>query len=242
MLRRTALAVVAFVVANVLADMALAQSCPTPLADARRLVLVTAGSMQTSDARVQLFERISPHGAWKAVGTAGRARIGRSGMGWSRPFRHLGRGEPVKIEGDKRAPAGIYRLSRSFGFGASSLRDYLRIEDDTVCVDDPVSPAYNTVVSRAAIGNKVRGENMRRVPEYRRGILVDYPTDAAARAGSCIFIHVWKTPARGTAGCVALPEEGVTAVQEFAEPGAVLAILPRSALIGLAGCLPQVGN
>jgi L,D-peptidoglycan transpeptidase YkuD (ErfK/YbiS/YcfS/YnhG family) len=67
---------------------------------------------------------------------------------------------------------------------------------------------------------------------------VDYPTDARARAGSCIFIHVWRSPTTGTAGCVAIPEARVVALQEFAAGGAALAILPRRALDRLPGCLP----
>ena len=43
----------------------------------------------------------------------------------------------------------------------------------------------------------------------------------------------------GTAGCVAMPEPRVEALQDFSEGGAVLAILPRGALDRLAGCLPR---
>ena len=60
-----------------------------------------------------------------------------------------------------------------------------------------------------------------------------------AQAGSCIFIHVWRSPTTGTAGCVAMPEPRVEALQDFAAGGAVLAILPRGALDRLAGCLPK---
>ena len=62
--------------------------------------------------------------------------------------------------------------------------------------------------------------------------------DRAARAGSCIFIHVRRPDAKGTAGCVALPEPQVEALQDFAEGGAVLAVLPRQALDRFKGCLP----
>jgi L,D-peptidoglycan transpeptidase YkuD (ErfK/YbiS/YcfS/YnhG family) len=76
------------------------------------------------------------------------------------------------------------------------------------------------------------------LPMYRRGLLVDYPTDARRKAGSCIFIHVWRSPTTGTAGCVAVPEPRVEALQAFSRGGAVLAILPREALGRLKGCLP----
>jgi L,D-peptidoglycan transpeptidase YkuD (ErfK/YbiS/YcfS/YnhG family) len=161
-------------------------------------------------------------------------------MAWSRFFKQLARaGEPIKVDGDHRAPAGVFAIGRSFGTLASSRPDYLHVNADTICVDDPSSKAYNTIASRARLGAKVHAENMSRVSLYRRGLLVDYPTDARNKAGSCIFIHVWRSPASGTGGCVAVPEPRVEALQDFAADGAVLAILPSGALDGLAGCVSE---
>ena len=218
-----------------------AQSCPAPLADAKRLVLVTAPSMNDMAATMRLYERASANAAWRALGATEPVTIGRAGMGWSQVFTRLARrDEPLKVEGDKRAPAGLFPIGRSFGILASSRPDYLHVTSDTICVNDVSSPAYNTIASRARVGPAVRAENMSRIlPMYRRGLLVDYPTDARKQAGSCIFIHVWRSPTTGTAGCVAMPEPRVEALQDFAAGGAVLAILPRGALERLAGCLPR---
>jgi L,D-peptidoglycan transpeptidase YkuD (ErfK/YbiS/YcfS/YnhG family) len=217
-------------------------ACPAQLEDARRLVLVTAGGMATSAATMRLFRRASPEAPWRPVGEAVPARIGRTGMAWALAFRALRQGdEPIKAEGDKRSPAGVYRIGRSFGFSGSARRDHLRVTPQTVCVDDPRSPAYNTIVSRRQVGPRVHVERMRANSNYRQGLVVDYPTDAARRAGSCIFIHVWRAPGRATNGCVALPEARVKALQAFAAEGTALAILPRHALPRLpAGCLPAV--
>jgi L,D-peptidoglycan transpeptidase YkuD (ErfK/YbiS/YcfS/YnhG family) len=216
-----------------------AQSCPAPLRDARRLVLVLAPTLSSSIARVQRFERASPDKPWRAIGGPVSALIGYRGVAWAHAFRNLARkGEPIKIDGDKRAPAGFFRIGRSFGFSPSHLPHYLRIAAGTVCVADPRSPAYNTISSRAKVGWRVRGENMWRVPDYRRGLLVDYPTDRMDRAGSCIFIHVRQPGRTGTSGCVALPEREVAALQWFTQSGGVLAILPRQALSRFKGCLP----
>ena len=222
-------------------DVAGAQSCPAPLGNAKRLVLVTAETMNDVAAAMRLYERPSVGAPWQALGDAEPATIGRGGMGWPPFFAHLARrGEPLKSEGNKRTPAGIYRIGRSFGTLASSRANYLHVTPDTVCVDDPSHPAYNTIASRARLGPAVRAENMSRVlPMYRRGLLVDYPTDARKRAGSCIFIHVWRSSTTGTAGCVAMPEPRVEALQDFAAGGAVIAILPRGALDRLPGCVPQ---
>jgi L,D-peptidoglycan transpeptidase YkuD (ErfK/YbiS/YcfS/YnhG family) len=216
------------------------QTCIEPLGDARRLVMVTTASMTTLTASVQLFERASTDAPWRSVQALGPAVVGASGLAWGHPFRKWARdGEPFKVEGDKRTPAGIYRIGRSFGFAPSSRPGYLHLKRQTVCVDDPSSPAYNTIASRAEIGSRTRGEDMRRIRHYRRGLVVDYPTDAARRGGSCIFIHIWEASGRGTAGCVALPEARVETLQDFAQAGAVIAILPHGALDRFAGCLPE---
>jgi D-alanyl-D-alanine dipeptidase len=218
-----------------------AQSCPAPLAQAKRLVLVTAGRMNETATTMRLYERASNKEPWRALGDAEPALIGKAGMGWPAFLTGLARrGDPIKVEGDKRTPAGIFPIGRSFGTLPARRANYLHVTPDTICVNDPSSPAYNTIASRARIGPNVGAENMSRVlPMYRRGLLVDYPTDARRRAGSCIFIHVWRSPSTGTAGCVAMPEPRVEALQDFAAGGAVIAVLPQAALARLSGCLPQ---
>jgi L,D-peptidoglycan transpeptidase YkuD (ErfK/YbiS/YcfS/YnhG family) len=243
MTRRDAVARALLIAASLASAPALAQTCPGPLADAKRLVLVAADGFNAPAATLQTFERATPKDSWKAIGAAEPALVGKAGMAWSHFFRDLRRGnEPVKVEGDKRAPAGVYRIGRTFGIVPSPRPGHLQVTGDTICVHDLSSPAYNTIASRAQIGPKVSAENMSRaLPMYRRGLLVDYPTDAKARAGSCIFIHVWHSPTTGTAGCVSMQEVRLEALQEFAAPGAVLAIMPRAVLPRLAGCLPAVG-
>ena len=220
-------------------QLALAQSCPQPLASATKLVLVTADKMSERTASLQRYERAAPGASWQTVGKPEPALIGLSGIGWAHAFRGLAqKNEPLKVEGDNRLPAGFFSIGPSFGFAASPRPGYLRITSGAVCVDDTSSPAYNSITTRAKVGWKVRGENMARIPQYRRGLVVDYPTDAKARAGSCIFIHLRLPAAKGTHGCVALPESQLEALQDFSAGGAVLAVLPRQALDRFNGCLP----
>jgi L,D-peptidoglycan transpeptidase YkuD (ErfK/YbiS/YcfS/YnhG family) len=220
---------------------AFAQSCPQPLASARRLVLVTADDMNTPAARLQRFARANASAPWRPDGAPVSALIGRNGTGWGYPFRALARaGEPLKVEGDHRAPAGIYAIGRPFGFGPSSRPGYLQISDGMVCVYDARSITYNTIVLRAQAGPQVYAENMARVAQYRHGLMVDYPTSRGARGGSCIFIHLWMPHMTGTGGCVALPEPQLVRLQDFAQGGAVLAIVPRQALNRFGDCLPRL--
>ncbi len=189
----------------------------------------------------RLFERGSPAEPWRLAAGPEPVVLGRAGMAWGLGFHHFAAaGEPKKAEGDGRTPAGIYRIGFSFGFDASPRPGYIQLTEDSVCVDDPASPAYNTITSRSIVGRQVHGENMRTIQPYRRGLVVDYPTDAKMRGGSCIFIHIKRASMAPTAGCVALPEERVAAWQQFSEPGAVLATVPEAALGRLSGCLPPI--
>jgi|SRR6185369_4496396 len=219
---------------------AFAQTCPQPLAAATRLVLVTADTLSSTTATVERYERDAPDAPWRVSGGPATALIGHKGVGWGYAFRaYAKRGEPIKVEGDKRAPAGFYKIGRSFGFGPSDRPGYMRITEGLTCVDDLRSPAYNTINTRDQIGSAVHGENMRHVPDYARGLVVDFPTDRKARAGSCIFMHLQLPGKTGTSGCVALPEPQLEAVQDHVQGGgAVLAILPRQALDRFKGCLP----
>ena len=215
-----------------------ALACPPELEHARRLILVTAPTMTSVAAKLTLYERDSAERPWRRIHAAEPAVVGRSGLGWGANFVDLAKaGEPKKAEGDMRTPAGIYPVGAPFGFAPSTRQRYIQIrKGETVCVDDPSSPHYNRVTSRAEVGPKTHFEDMGEVELYRRGLIIDYPT---AAAGSCIFIHVWRSNAQGTAGCVALPEERVSAIQDFAEPGAVVAIVPVAAAARFAGCLPD---
>jgi hypothetical protein len=61
---------------------------------------------------------------------------------------------------------------------------------------------------------------------YKLGLLVGYNPDAhrdpdtGKGAGSCIFLHIWRGPARPTVGCTAMPEESMQALIAWLDPGA----------------------
>lgn len=218
-------------------------ACPPALVQASRLVLVVTPSMQSVAATLWRFERGAPGAPWQEIGKAEPAVIGRGGLGWGWPFAKDARsGEPAKHEGDMRAPAGFYPLGRPFGLKPDGLANYLRlVPEESFCVDDLRSSLYGAIVPRAGAGKAASGEEMWRVPLYRRGLVVDYPANRAEKGGSCVFVHVWRSPKSGTAGCVGLAEGGVKTLQEWVQPGtAVIGILPKAAFDRFAACLPGV--
>ena len=216
-----------------------AQSCPTPLDEAKRLVLVTAPDMNRERVTLRLYVRQNRASGWRQLGKPRAGVIGRAGMGWGHTFRAFAKpGEPVKREGDKRTPAGFFRIGTSFGFEASSRPGHLVLKhNQTICVDDVRSEAYNTIQPRSAIGLKVSGENMRKYAVYRHGLFIDYPSSRKAQAGSCIFLHLMTKSGRGTLGCLAVPEMTLRGIQHFAEPGAVLGVMPETARARFNACL-----
>ena len=216
-------------------------ACPAPLADALRLVLVTSSSFDDATAEIRTFSRGTKSERWVARGGPFAATLGRAGLAWGWTAADLRQaGEPIKQEGDKRTPAGVFALGRPFGTEASRVADYMTLaKGDTFCVDDPASEHYGRIVPRRVAGWSTSGEDMATVPLYKRGVVVDYPANAARRAGSCIFVHLWRRPGSPTVGCVAASEQTVLHLQGFRTPGTAIAILPRTALARLKGCLPD---
>jgi len=236
-------AVAAAALAASTANAARAQTCPAVIEHATRLALVTANGMQTSAARLALYSRENRTAPWRRLGAAQPVRLGEFGMAWGTGFMQLARGgEPVKHERDWRTPAGIYRIGAPFGFAPSKRAGYVLLKaGQTFCVDDVKSPAYNTITTIQRVGPRVHGERMRNIPDYRHGLFIDYPSNHSKPAGSCIFIHMWSAPGEATAGCIAMPEARVVALQNFAASGAVIAIVPRGAVGRFQGCLPGAG-
>ena len=218
------IAAMVFAVSAVRADTA----CPIEIQTATQLVLVSVPSVSRQRATVTRYERTTSAELWRTLGTGMPAVIGRKGLGWAPSFRDRATtSAPRKIEGDGKTPGGIFRLSDAFGFNASEIPGYVRLRPGhEFCVSDPKSPDYNRILPKKP-ALSVDGEDMGMIGLYRRGVFIDYPTSAAERAGSCIFVHVWRSENSGTSGCVALAQPDVEAIQSWVRSReALIAILP----------------
>lgn len=120
---------------------------------------------------------------------------------------------PHKIEGDGRAPVGLFPVTALFGYAAADSElaraarlPYLAAHPGLQCVDDAMSAHYNRVVDRAAVTvDWGSAEEMRRADgRYEVGAVVAYNQPPQPGRGSCIFLHVWEAPGVPTAGCTAL--------------------------------------
>ena len=179
----------------------IATYCPRAIHRATRLIVVTVPQMASVKATLHTFERRSPADAtWMRAGPPEAAVVGDAGIGWSEDFDYLAKkDEPVKREGDKRTPAGIFRVAGPFGFEPNKIRGYTKLESGrSFCVDDPTSLLYGRIVSKELAAKVKSAEDMSTVPGLKRALMVDYPARRGAKAGSCIFVHVWDGAEKGT--------------------------------------------
>lgn len=177
-----------------------------------QLILVLADG---SSCRLYTYEKDN-EGIWtKVLGTSGH--VGQNGVSSS------------KREGDKKTPAGIYRLGFAFGHDDNPNPDYpfRAISQGCYWVDDPNSRYYNQWVEGDVERNWESAEDLNRiVTEYALAVVVEYNygADAVPGKGSAIFLHVGD---EATSGCIAIPKDDLvrilTWLDEDASPRIVIA-------------------
>lgn len=205
---------------------------PSPVASSAQLIVVTTPDWNSTTGQAQLLERRKPGDHWKQVGEPFEIVVGKAGLAWgsgvslSLLSNVRGASDPVKKEGDGKAPAGIFRISRAFGYAAQPLAglklSYVSLLPSIECVDDTASRFYNRIEDRTAVTPDWHSsETMRRSDElYRWGLVVDYNSGPPQPgAGSCIFMHIWRGPGQGTAGCTAMPQPKLEQLLTWIDPG-----------------------
>lgn len=213
----------------------------------KQLILVVADDMNQSTALLQRYEQHDSH--WEKIGLPVPVNLGRNGLGWGIGLSAVAHtaADPLKHEGDGRAPAGIFALGPVFGY-ASSMRTampYLQATDDLICIDDSRSPAYNKVVHIAPSLRFGSFEWMRREDGlYRIGIVVQHNSKGLKGRGSCIFMHIERAPGSGTAGCTSMNEKDLAAIVRWLDPDKqpVLIQIPAKSLSAIQKEFDGIGR
>ena len=144
--------------------------------------------------------------------------LGRHGLGWGYGLVELNTSHgPIKYEGDDRSPAGIFKLSYSFGYlPKDSLRwlkyPYRQVTSTVECVDDSTSKYYNTLVNTDKINKTWRSSEIMKSEgiHYKYGIFVDHNSKpSVSGCGSCIFLHVSSSFGKPTSGCTSMSEDQI---------------------------------
>ncbi len=180
----------------------------------RQLILVLAESFNATSGVLRRFERGPGGTVWTAVGESSPIALGRNGLGLGAGLDEIDPGSmPVKKEGDGKSPAGVFRLSSSFGYAPAEQMSglsigYTPVTDRLECVDDVESEYYNQIVNRdsvAAVDWHSSEQMLMPGIWYEKGIVVEHNSSPVQRGGgSCIFLHNWAGPDDTTAGCTSM--------------------------------------
>ena len=208
-----------------------------------QLLVVTTADWNAVPGTLERYERKNLSKKWKSVGTPIPVVVAKKGLGWGAGlappsgFSKRSDDDPVKREGDTRAPAGLFRLRTAFGYASQEpagwKMPYIALSPTVECVDDVQSKYYNRVVDRATVTPDWNSAEhmLYSNGQYRWGLVVDHNTDPVRPgAGSCIFMHIWLGTGEGTVGCTAMAQENVEALLGWLDPAGkpLLLELPRA--------------
>jgi len=188
---------------------------------ADQLILIVSDDFNTTSAVLTRYEK--DESGFRQTGGEVAVNLGRNGLAWGIGEKGFSprREDPVKQEGDGRAPAGIFTVSRAFGYAPSigTKLPYIQADKELICVDDAQSDDYNSVLRRSESDNPQSFEWMRRDDDlYKIGLVVDHNREAIKGAGSCIFFHIRKSADAPTAGCSAMREEELMTILRWLDP------------------------
>jgi D-alanyl-D-alanine dipeptidase len=197
-----------------------------PPSKSRQMVVVTTENWRAVTGTLRRFIRDGSDQAWRSVGVRVPVTVGRGGMAWGMGGHAVPKGEVRKVEGDGKAPAGIFRLTAAFGYDVrpNGLKlPYIQARPGIEAIDDPWSRYYNLIVDRMAVA-KVDWRSsetlLREDDSYRYGVVVAHNPKGVPFAGSCIFLHVWSRREEGTAGCTAMSRNAISELQHWLDPEA----------------------
>ncbi|MDD2651426.1 MAG: L,D-transpeptidase family protein [Sulfurimonas sp.] len=176
------------------------------------MVLVIADEYNSTKAELFCFEQNR-----QVLGHI-EVNLGQNGLGFGiGDVALMQKSAPLKQEGDKKAPIGIFTLDFLFGYEANSLlkMPYLHATKELICVDDTESKFYNQIIKKPYDMPKSFEEMRRNDGQYELGITVGHNKEQFYKRGSCIFIHVQIGENAPTAGCTSMRLEDLQKIASW---------------------------
>jgi len=197
----------------------------------QQLILVITDNWQVNNGNLYTFtkqnnnQKENQDQVWQKSASSilsTKVTVGKKGLAWGIGLHPKQQGVH-KVEGDGKAPAGIFSLGNAFGYLDNILTGltYQAMTKNDFCIDVKGSPYYNQLVNSSIVGEKaIKGstEGMRRDihykgdQRYKKGIFVKHNEENIDAAGSCIFMHVWKDKGIPTSGCTAMTEQNMDSI------------------------------
>ena len=214
--------------------LSVAHAAPIPQTTSQ-LIVATAPDWNASTATLQRYTRSD--GEWLPVGEVIEARLGRDGLAWGRGL-HPAQDGALKVEGDWRAPAGVFEVGQAFGDAVlEPAPDWpmQTVTERSLWVEDPESPHYNQHLLVDGEQPLTPWQTQQRMrlgdSAHRLKLVVEHNTTTPlSGGGSAIFFHIWRRDgASATAGCTAIPEASMEELIRWLSPQAqpVYVLLPK---------------
>jgi hypothetical protein len=206
----------------------------------KQIVLVISDDLNTSKATLSCFEDN------KKVFKDFSVNLGKNGLGWGLGILNLkqNKSEPLKYEGDKKAPIGIFKLSKVFAYEKQNNlhMPYLHVDKETICVDESTNKNYNKIITMPKTKPKSFEYMKRDDHQYELGIVVEHNKAQVKQRGSCIFLHVEKFKGAGTAGCTSMSLENITKIIHWLdiEKNPILIQIPKKELYQIKKLYPNL--
>jgi D-alanyl-D-alanine dipeptidase len=200
-----------------------------PVEGSRQILLSLSEDWDSIRTSLSFFERASEESEWIQIGNSFEGNLGKKGLAWGlgrhNSFLERVMNEPQKMEGDLKAPAGVFDIPEAFGYRNDPqnflpfFRNYHPVDENSHCVDDSSSQFYNMNIYdiRDVIVDWFSDEVLRRQDSlYKYAFVVDHNnfssrsfSPAISQRGSCIFIHLWNALGSPTSGCTSMSEENM---------------------------------
>ena len=209
------------------------------LYSSQQIILVVSDGFSSPKASLECYED------GKKIFDTLQVNIGKNGLGWGIGEKVLRQGvsDPLKYEGDKKAPIGVFKLTNIYGYAQKHnyKMPYLYTSKKLICVDDSNSNFYNQIIE--ANGNEKSFEYMKRDDhQYELGIVVSHNQNAIAKRGSCIFLHVKKSQNAPTAGCTSMSLKEIQKIVKWLDKdkNPILIQIPKSSSREILKLYPEL--
>lgn len=193
------------------------------------IVGVSSG-WNSSEVTLAIYEK--QNGVWKPQTTPWRGRLGKNGLAWGKGLHQAPSSKASKkVEGDRRAPAGIFKIGGAYGYASqiqhSPLLPYRQVSKRDLWVEDQTSPHYNrhliikhdpqtTWEKKAQMRQGDHAHSLKLYIAHNDAILGG---NATPGDGSAIFFHIWRdNGARATFGCTTMDQAKLKALIATIDP------------------------
>ena len=125
---------------------------------------------------------------------------------------------PLKVEGDGKAPAGVFELGIAFGNETkvpNSTWAYKVMTKNDIFIDDSMSEFYNRFQKKSSIKKDWNSfeEIKRQDGLYNKAVVINHNmSPVKPGGGSAIFLHIWRSKTSATRGCTAMSVDNITSI------------------------------